>query len=289
MLLIALTASLAGVCVPLALAGWAGLALVTFELWYGLEPLVLRRLGGCRAPTEAERQRLESALGRTHLCLLIASTGSLSAGRGLRCLVVGRDLLELFEDRALAGLLNQVAAPLQAANLAGFVLVWLGNLPLLGAWCVTRLVSGLARLLAIVIATSLVVPLLLWRDAFLGWVGRLLASVWVGLLASMLLSSGFAAAGLLLLVGWLAIPGLGAVLAWESRRAERSADAATIEAGYGAQLLEAADLLTLVEPAPGPAGVLRLLCRPGVPSGERSSWIRRRLYGWAAVGRDAVR
>jgi len=62
-----LTASLIGTSVQIALAVWAAVALASFELWSALEPIALKRLGGFREPTSAERQRLEAALGRSPL------------------------------------------------------------------------------------------------------------------------------------------------------------------------------------------------------------------------------
>jgi hypothetical protein len=281
--LASVTAVLLGISVAAALLAWAVTALLSVELWYASEPILLRRFGGCRVPTDGERQRLEAALGRAHLILLVATSGELAAARGLRCLVIGRDLMDLFEDRALDGFLVQVAEPVQAANLAGFVLVWLGNLPLLAAWVVTRVLRELARILAVLVGTSLVVPLVVWRDGFLLWVGRLFVSMSISLLAAMLLSSGLLAAGLLIGVAWLIVPAVGALLALESRRAERSADQATLEAGFGAQLLEAADLLALVEPARAPDSVFRVLCLPGRPIVDRTIWLRRQLHGWATA------
>src|ERR1051326_3860619 len=90
-----------------------------------------------------------------HLEVLIADRTDFTAMRGLRCLAIGRDLMDILEDRALSGFLTQVAAPVQSANLAGFLLVWLGNLPVLAAWWATRLVGQLARLLALAVGASL--------------------------------------------------------------------------------------------------------------------------------------
>src|SRR5205823_5262416 len=134
-----------------------------------LEPFALRRLGRYRTPTHAEHERLDPALGRSQLCVLIAEAADLDVARGLRCVVISRDLMELFEDRALSGLLAQTAASIHRAALAGTVLVWLGSLPILGAWCLTRVLGQFGRLLAVVVGTSLVVPLVLWHDGFVRW------------------------------------------------------------------------------------------------------------------------
>ncbi len=275
--LLLLTATLIGTSVALAVVIWAAASVVSFELWYALEPTVLTRVARYREPTYAERQRLESILGRSTLRALVADTTDLVATRGLRCLVVSRDLLEVFEDRALTGLLNQTVVSSQSANLAGFALVWLGNLPLLAAWCATRVVAQFGRLLAVVVGTSLVLPLILCHDVFLRWTGLLFTSLLVGLIGMTLISGGHAAAGLGILLAWLIVPSLRAILAWESRRAEAVADSATIAAGFGPQLLEAVDFLALAEPLPVADTLLRLLGLPRSTSVARAAHIRRAL------------
>jgi hypothetical protein len=192
----------------------------------------------------------------------------------MRCLVISRDAFEVFEERSLSGLLVQAAAPVHRADLAGVLLSWLGNLPVLGVWYVTRGCCLIGRLLGVVVGESLVLPLVFWRDGFLRWSARVFGAIIVGLLGTMLLSDGFAAAGLGLLTAWLVIPCVRALLAWESRRVERAADQATIDAGFGAQLLEGLDLLILAEPAYSPAGLLGLLCRPGTELTTRANRIR---------------
>lgn len=276
--LLAFTANLLRIPVALCLAMWLGGTFVSLEAWYAVEPAALRWLWRCRAPSAAERQRVEPALGQRQLNLLITER-DIAAARGLRCLVVSQDLLDLCEDRALSGLLNQVAAPVQAANLAGFAIVWSGSLLLRGAGLVTRVLGRLGELLALLVGKSLVVPLVVWRDGFVRWTGRLFASIGVGVVAAMLLINGYPALGFLLMIAWLAIPCLDALLAWESRASERVADRATVEAGYGFQLLEAVELLGLADSAVSPGGVLGILRRPGVPIVERALWLRRLLYG----------
>jgi hypothetical protein len=171
----------------------------------------------------------------------------------------------------------QAVAPVHCADLAGVLWVWLGNLPLCCAWYVSRGCCQLGRLLGVIVGESLVVPLVLWRDGFLRWSGRVFGSSIVGLLAATLLSDGFAAAGLGLMLAWIVIPGLQAALAWESRRVERAADQATIDAGYGPQLLEALELLVVAEPLVTPTGLLGLLHRRGAPVTMRADRIRQVL------------
>jgi len=276
-ILAAVTASLVGVSAPLALAAWIVTGLVCFELWYVIEPFALRHLGGCRRPTTAERQRIQAALGRTDLELLITDRPDLTAIRGLRCLTVGRALMDVVEDRALAGFLAQAVAPLHAADLAGYIVVWLGNLPVLAAWWASRLVGQLARLLALAVGASLVVPLVVCREGFLRWAGLAFTSVLVGLCGSILLSYGYAGPGAGLLLAWLLVPLLQAILAWESRRIGMSADRATIEAGLGPQLLEAVEFLAMVEPHRPESGLLCLLSLPEDSMVDRERRIRRQL------------
>jgi hypothetical protein len=279
LLLASVSASLIGVSAQVALAVWVSVALLGLELWSALEPIVLKRLGGYREPTFAERQRLEAALGRLPLCLLIAETPDVAAARGLRCLVVSRDLMDVFEDRALTGLLNQTVVSMQSANLAGFALVWIGNAPLLLAWLAARIVGQFGRLLAVLVGTTLVLPLVLCRDVFLRWSGGLFTSMLVGLIGLVLMSTGHVPAGLGIMLAWLVVPMLRSILAWESRRVEAAADRATLAAGYGEQLLEAVDFLALAEPLPTTDRFLRVLCLPRSTSVKRAERIRRALGG----------
>jgi hypothetical protein len=275
---------LTGAPVALAMTLWAAAGVLSFELWYAIEPTILRRIAGYREPTYAERQRLESALGRSNLQLLVADTTDIAATRGFRCLVVTRDLMDVFEDRAFAGLLNQTAAPTQCANLAGFALVWLGNLPLVVSWWATRVIAQLGRLLAVLVATSLVLPLILCPDAFLRWAGRLFTALLVGLTGAVLISGGHAGAGLGILLAWSIVPLIQAILASESRRAEAATDSATIAAGFGPQLLEALDFLALAEPSPVADKLLSVLCLPRSTSAQRAERIRRALAVVATRG-----
>jgi hypothetical protein len=289
-ILAASSASLFGTPVPVALVMWATLSLFGITLWHALEPVILRRLG-CRSPSWLERERLDRALGTTRrdgvrldrtlgdakvgVVLLDATEPWL--GRGLRSLVVSRALLDLLEDRAIQGLLAQAACEVRAASLAGELVVWLGNLPLLSTWILGRWLAQLGRLLALAVGSSLVVPMLLWPAGFIRWAGRLFGAAIVALLGSVLLSSGLAAPGLGLLLAWALVPGLHALLAWESRRAEQCADQATVEAGLGWQLLEALETLAFAESLPPPDGLLGLLCRRGSPLPARADRVWRAL------------
>jgi hypothetical protein len=99
----------------------------------------------------------------------------------------------------------------------------------------------------------------------------------VGLVGAMLLSSGLAAPGLGLLLAWALVPAIHGLLAWESRRAERLADQATVEAGLGWQLLEALETLALAESVPPPDGLLGLLCRRANSFNDRADCVWRAL------------
>jgi hypothetical protein len=275
-LLVALSASLLGIPAPLGLLVWATASLLGITLWHALEPFILRGLGG-RPPSRLERELLDGALGPARLEVVVLDAAAPWLGRGLRSLVVSRALLDLYEARPVQGLLTQAVEQVRLASLAGELVVWLGNLPLLGAWILGRWLARLGRVLAVVVGGSLVVPLLLWPAGFVLWAGRLFGSAIVALLGSALLSSGLAAPGLGLLLAWALMPGLQALLAWESRRAERIADQATVEAGLGWQLLEALEILAVAQPLPAPDGLLGLLCRGGSPLSTRAERVWRAL------------
>ena len=268
-LLVTLSASLLGVSVPLALLLWALASLLSLETWRALEPFVLARLG-CRSPSHLERERLDPALGSDRLEVLVLDAAEPWLGRGVRTLVLSRALLDLLEDRALAGLLAQAKEQVRAASLPGELVVWLGNLPLLGAWYLSRDLVQLGRLLAIAVGASLVLPLALWPDGFTRWVGRLFGAAIVGLLGSALLSSGLSAAGLGLLLAWALVPGLQTLLNWETRLAETAADDATLDAGLGWELLEALETLAWAASVPPPAAPLGWLCRLATPLTTRA-------------------
>lgn len=252
---LAVGASLFDVSVLLALGVWALAAIVLFELWYELEPFALRRFCGLRSPSHAEAEVLQGVEVSSHLEPLISKAPGFMLRRGMRCLIVGRDTLDLLEQRALTGVLYQAALPMHQADLAGCTLAWLGGLPVVAAWLAARGCGVLGRLVGLVAGEALVLPLVLWRDGFLRWSGRLFGALIVGLLAAALLSDGYAAFGFELAVAWLAVPAIAALLAWESARVERAADRLTVEAGYGWQLLEALELLVVAEPVTSQSGL----------------------------------
>jgi hypothetical protein len=275
-LLAALSASLVGVSVPMALVAWMAASLLAIAAWDALEPFALRRLG-CRTPNRLECERLDAAPAAWPAHILVFDAAAPWHLRGLRSLVISRGLFDLLEDRALVGMLSQASDNVHSARLAGELVVWLGNLPLVGAWWVTGWLMQVGRLLAFVVGSSLVLPLLLWPRGFIRWGGRFFGAAIVGLLGALLLSSGMAAPGLELLLAWAVVPGLTALLNWEAQRLEVVADRATIEAGLGWQLLEALETLTLAESVTGPGGLLGLLCRAGTPLGSRADRLWREL------------
>ena len=275
-LLVALSARLVGMSVPLVLLAWAALSLFGIGVWYVLEPLVVLWLG-CRSPSRLERERLDRALGSTPPEVVVLDSADSWHGHGMRTLIVSGAVLDLLEDRAVQGLLTQAAQQVRLANLATELAVWLGSLPLvvgrvLGIW-----LTRLGRPLALVVGSSLVVPILLWPTGFIRWTGRFFGSVSVVLLGSALLSNGKAAAAFWLLLGWPLVRGLQALVAWESRRAERLADQATIDAGLGWQLLEALETLAFAESALPPDGLLGVFCRRGSPLNTRADRVWRTL------------
>jgi hypothetical protein len=275
-LLVTLSARLLGLPVPVVLVAWASLSLLGITVWHAFEPLLLRWLG-CRSPSWLERERLDRALGSRRPEVVLLDAAEPWLGHGVRSLIVSRALLDLLEDRAVQGLLTQAVQEVRWASLAGELAVWLGSLPLVVSRLLGTWLTRLGRLLALVVGSSLVVPILLWPTGFIRWAGRLFGAVFVLLLGSALVSSGLAAPGLGLLLGWPMVLGLQTLLAWESRRAERLADQATIAAGLGWQLLEALETLAFAESVPPPDGLLGVFCRRGSPFNLRADRVWRAL------------
>jgi hypothetical protein len=268
------TAALLGAPVPLALLGWMVTGLVSLKVWRTAERFVLRRFDA-RPPSRLERERLDlmpecATKASSRVEVLVVDRAEPWLRSGLRCLVISRGLLDLLEDRALVGLLSQAAREVPSANLAGEMLVWLSNVPLLSTWLLSRWISQLGRLLAVAVGGSLVLPLLLWPVGFTRWAGRVFGSAIVGLLGVTLVSVGLAGAGLGLLLAWAIVPGLQWLVTWETRRAEQVADVASIEAGQGWPLVEALETLMWANALPVPEGVFGLLNPTGAPLAERA-------------------
>lgn len=275
-LLLVMLTSLLGAPVPAAILAWLAASAASLEAWHALECVIFRRLG-YRAPTFAERERLDPALGCAHVEVLVLDSPHVWVGRGLRYLVVTRAMLDLLEDRALVGLLHETASSVRRAALAGQLLVSIGTLPMLIACGLAEMLTLLGRLLGMAVGAALVPPVLAWPHGFVVWAGRVFGGIFVGLLGSALVSKGLPAPGLALLVAWAIVPGLRALLAWETRRAEAVADQATIAAGLGWELVEALETLQAAEPVQAPCGIHALLCPPGAPLGARADCIRRGL------------
>src|SRR5215470_4042959 len=253
-------ASLLGLSAPLTLLVWLLGSLALLELWLVVEPTVLEWCG-CREPNRGERERLTSWAQRLSIQLRVCDDPIPFVASALRAVIVSSGALELFEDRALFGLVAQAATAQRASGLIREGLVWLGNLPLLASWFASRCLGQLGRLLAIAIGSALWLPVLIWPNGFVRWAGRLLGAVFVVLLGATLVSDGLAAPGLTLLLAWALLPGLRSLLAWELRRAEAEVDLALIRSNVGWQLLEGLERLYVVDPAE-PRGLLALLARP---------------------------
>jgi hypothetical protein len=275
-LLVTVSASLLGAAIPLALLLWAVASLLSLATWCAFEPFALKHLG-CRSPSHLERERIDPALGSDRIDILVVDAAQPWFGRGVRSLVISRALLDLLEDPALAGLLAQANEMVQAASLPGELVVWLGTLPVLGAWYLSRQLVQLGRALAIVVGASLVLPLVVWPDGFTRWAGRLFGAVIVGLLGSAMLSSDLSSAGLGLLLAWAIVPGLKALLNLETRHAETAADDATLAAGLGWELLEALETLAWAESLPPLEAPLGWLCRLATPLTTRADRLWQKL------------
>jgi hypothetical protein len=255
------------VALPLALLAWVVGSLAALECWLLLERRVLVYLG-CREPTFRERARLESWVQRFEVDVLIADDPALWIGAGLRAIIVSRGAFESLDDAGLAGLLEHAALQRQAAGLVREGIVWLGNAPLLVAWFASRALGYLGRLLAMVIGSALVLPMLVGATQFVTWVGAFFSAVLIGLIGAALISGGAAAPGLGLLTAWALVPALRSLQAWESRQVEADAYCAMVRGGSGAQLLNGLELLWMVS-SQRPAGLLGWLVRPGAALDKR--------------------
>ena len=99
-LLVALSARLVSMSVPLVLLAWAALSLFGIGVWYVLEPLVVL-WRGCRSPSRLERERLDRALGSTPPEVVVLDSADSWHGHGMRTLIVSGAVLDLLEDRAV--------------------------------------------------------------------------------------------------------------------------------------------------------------------------------------------
>jgi hypothetical protein len=270
-------ASLLRVPVPAVLLGWIVLSLLTLEVLLVFEPAILE-LAGCRALTRGEHDRLAAWMHRCNVTVRVADDPAAWVGGALRTVVISRGALDMIDDRGLYGLLGQAATLQRAPFLLRAIVVWLGNLPLLAAWCATACLGQFGRWLAVALGSALVLPMLLWSAAFVVWVGRLLSAALVALVGAVLVSTGQPALGLSLWLAWAAVPGLRALLAWESRQAHAEADRASVSAGFGCYLLHGLEALMSIE-AISSCGALRLLVPPGAPVHKRAQWVWRAISG----------
>jgi hypothetical protein len=267
------SAALLRVPVPIALLTWVLGSLLVLEGVLILEPFILERLG-CRRPAGLEADRVGLTIRRHRLQVRIANDHAVWAGGALRTVVVSRGALESLEDGYLAAFLTQAALRQRAPGLLREIVVWLGNTPIVLAWCISGLIAESGEVLALVIGSALVVPLLWWPTGFVQNVGRVLGVINVAMLGAMLISGGLAAPGLGLWLGWPLVHGIRALLAWESRRAERDADLATLQAGQAWSLMHLLEFQKDIGRTE-PVGLLRFLARPGSPIVERLRTVRR--------------
>jgi hypothetical protein len=257
--------SLLGAPVPAFIVLWAMLSLLGLEVWFTAESAALRRLG-VRRPLEAEAIRLQPAA--KYACgveVVLADQSEPWVYPSLRSVVISSALLDVVEDQGLIALVAHAAEMRRLAVLVGEPMVWLGNLPLVGAYLVARALVRVGELLAGVVGSSLILPGLLFPNGFRRYVGGLFGAVFVGLIGSSLISYGAPAVGLSVLVAWAVVPGLRALLAWETRRAEALADQAVIAAGLGSFLRQGLEVLSWADELPRPRGALGLLARGGAP------------------------
>jgi len=275
MLIGLLLANTLGVPVIVAAVAWLAFGLLGIAALDRWERALLTRRDA-RQPSRLEHERLAAVLGRPPLEVLVCDAGEPILVRTYRHVVVGRALLDLLEDRALLGLLAQAMHPRWSASLAGELLVWSAVGPLGGVWLAVGWLMQLGRGLAALLSWCLVLPLVLFPDSFVHWVGRLLGAAIITLLGMLLVASGLSTAGLLLWLGTVVVPGLQAVLAWEYRRTEELTERDTIELGLGGHLAEALEELTWYETLPRPAGVLSLFAREGSPIVKRAERTWRR-------------
>jgi hypothetical protein len=273
--LIAVSASLLSVPLAIAVTAWAVGVLLGLELWLALERPVLRLLG-CRAPTPREREQLEIGHTPTSIAILVVDDCATWIGTAVRTVVIARGALEVLDEQGLRGLLAHAETQRRSMWIIRAGLVWLGNAPVLWAWWLGRGLGLMGRLLALVIGSALVVPVLLWPAGFVRWVGRALGALFVAYVGALLVAGGVTPLGLGLLAAWAVVPALRTLLAWEARAIEADADAAVVKAGLGGYLSDAIEQLELVEAA-APTGMLGWLVVPGTPRTRRLNRLARQI------------
>jgi hypothetical protein len=225
-------------------------------------------LCGCRTLSARERETLKTALEGLGDEPRIVDQAEPWVVRGLRTTVIGSGLIDLLDDRSLRSVLVQ-ASLLDRSAVAAELVVWLAILPLKAAWHVNGWIGQLGRLLAVVVGTTLVVPMVIWRTGYARWAGRLFAAMLGGMLSTLMLTSGMTLLAALLMTSWVIVPAMRAVLAWEWRRVERRADEAVMRMGLGWELVGALEELLWLEPQPVPPGLVDLFYRVGLPVRER--------------------
>ncbi|HET6317429.1 MAG TPA: hypothetical protein VFG86_13290, partial [Chloroflexota bacterium] len=147
---------------PAAMCVWVLTSLFVLELWLVFEPFILERLG-CRSLAPREQDRLTELMRHFNISVRIANdSSSLWVGGALRTVVVSRGAFEQLDDAALHGLVAQAALRQRSPILLREIVVWLGNAPILVAWCMGRGLALLGRLVALALGSALVLPLLLW-------------------------------------------------------------------------------------------------------------------------------
>jgi len=219
-------AALWGMPVPAALLVWGVTALLMIEGCIVIEPAILEH-HGCRVPTPGERVRLDTATARLGIAIRIVDESAPWIGSGLRTIIVSRGMLDLLDDQSLLSVLTQATKQQRDGGTLREIVVWLGNAPLLAMWTVTGLLEVIGRLIALAMASVLVVPLLVGPAGFMRWVGKFFGWLIILFLGASLISGGAAGSGLMLWLARLLVPGVRALLAWEARRAEADADRAT--------------------------------------------------------------
>jgi len=275
LLSVVVTALLVSLDVGTLVLAWGLTSVVVLGLWHKTERMILRA-AKCRPLSAREKDTLSPRVSGSTAEVLIVDRAEPWVVRGLRSVVVGAGMLDVLDEHQLGGLITHRAL-LDPAPVAGELVVWIGMLPFRIGWHVNLWIGVIGRALALLIGTSLLVPLVIWPQGYLRWGGRLFGALLGGMFASLLLSGGMALAGLVLMTSWFVVPVVQCLLEWESRRAERMADDAVLEAGLGWELLGALDELVCLDPQPVPPGLLGWLYRAGAPLRDRADRLLRAL------------